>query len=79
MESKYLEQKIMNHIEIRKYLYTYVLVVSGGILSLFFGEFSYMKVVFFIAGFFLDIALVNGISTQSDLIEDLILKLREDN
>jgi hypothetical protein len=78
METKYLEQKIMNHIEIRKHLYTYLLVISGGIVSLFFANFTYMKAAFFVAGCCLDIAFINGITKQNDLIEELLLKLKED-
>jgi intracellular septation protein A len=78
MELEYLKQKIMNHVEIKKYLSTYILVLTGGIISLFFSDFSYAKMVLLIVGCVVGIALINGATKQNDLIEQLLLKLKED-
>ena len=44
MDKEFLKQQINNHIEIRKYLSTYILVLPGGIITLMLGDFSYIKI-----------------------------------
>lgn len=62
MDKELIYKKIDNCFEIRKYLSTYVLVISGGIVSLLFGEFNIVKMVLFVLGSILEGILILGLS-----------------
>ena len=76
METEYIKQTISNHIEVRKYLATFVVVLSSGVVALLIGDFNFIRFLLFIIGTILDVLLILGITSQNERIEFLIKELR---
>jgi len=79
MKSEELKQEINNYIEIRKNIWTVVIILSSGLagLGISIADFKfhaqdYVKVILFIIGIFLDYTFISSINSINKEIKKLI-------
>lgn len=72
MDKEAIKLRIKNHIEIRKSLWTVVIILTGGLITLFLNLDSIFKVVLFLIGIPIDIVFMNSIAFNTTKIEGLL-------
>lgn len=72
MKKSAIKEKINNHIESRKPLWTILIVLTGGLATLAFSPDSIMKYLLLTAGGVLDIFIFLSICEHNARIEELI-------
>ncbi len=79
MTKKAIEEKIKNHIELRKPLWTILIVLTGSLMPLLFDLNNPIKLGLLILGVTLDVFIFNSICEHNKIIERLIKQLEEKN
>ncbi len=74
-----IQKKIKNHIEIRKPLWTILIVLTGSLATLVFNLDSILKYILFGVGISLDVFIFNSICEHNRIIEKLIKQLEDNN
>lgn len=86
MEKEDIKQKINNYIEIRKNIWTSVIVLTGSLAALIiniadskFLISGYLKIIFVVIGGIIDYAFISGINSMNNEINKLITKLGKED
>lgn len=82
MNKDQIKQKINNHIDYRRLLWTTFIVLSGGVFTLLLNigakfNFFDIKTILFILGSIIDMYVLLAITEHNKKVEELILKLGE--
>ncbi len=79
MKKSAIKERINNHTELRKPLWTILIVLTGSLVALVFDINNPIKLGLLILGVILDIFIFNSICEHNKIIENLIKKLEEKN
>lgn len=72
-----IKLKITDCIEIRKYLTTYFIILTAGVVSLTLTDFAAYSTILIIIGTVIDVIIFLGISSQCNNIKELIRIMEE--
>ena len=72
-----INRKIDNYFEIRKILWTAIIILTGGVVTLTLHIDSFIKSFWIVLGFIAELIFVYSITKINENIEELLAKLEE--